>query len=69
MNPKLTGRTKYRLHKPLFGASLLVLMVEEHHSDGPPDFNGMPTYLEGCVWRDARVEDLAFVAKAEGEQP
>ncbi len=77
MNHKLTGRTKYRLHKPLFGDPLLVLMVEEHRSDGPPTFDGLPEYLEGCVWRDATVGDLAFysavcavdsnIAKAEGQ--
>jgi hypothetical protein len=42
-------------------------MVEGYYSDGPPDFNGLPEYLEGFKWRDARVEDLSFIGdKAEG---
>lgn len=36
----------------------LVLQVKVRVADGPPDWNGLPTYLAGEYWRDAQVEDL-----------
>ena len=64
----LTGKVRYRSAKlGLLGPTVLVLEVEEHTSDGPPDFNGMPTYLSGKYWRDAKVEDLGLILpKSEG---
>ena len=57
-NFKLTGKIRYRIEKRLFKNPILVLQVKEEFDDGPPDFNGMPTYLAGVQWRDARVEDV-----------
>jgi hypothetical protein len=37
---------------------VLILEVETSHSDGLPDANGLPEYLAGTCWRDARIEDL-----------
>jgi hypothetical protein len=37
---------------------MLVLQVEVMRDDGPPDYDNMPTYLGGLIWRDAVVEDL-----------
>lgn len=65
----LTGRMRYRSVKVgLFGPTVLALQVEETNThDGPPDPNGLPTYLAALVyWRDATVNDLRFV-RATGE--
>lgn len=61
----LTGRTRYRELTRVFGHSLLVLQVEVEFGDGPPDYNGMPLYLQGVAWRDAQVTDLAFLPQQE----
>lgn len=58
---KFTGRTRYRELPRVLGHSLLVLQVEVRFGDGPPDSNGMPLYLKGATWRDAKVEDLSFL--------
>lgn len=65
----LTGRTRYRSVKVgLFGPTVLALQVEEHTTDGPPDYHGLPTYLAGTYWRDATVSDLLpAIKQAEGE--
>lgn len=57
----LTKRTRYRtlVTGLLFRKVQLVLQVQEHTTDGPPDFHGLPTYLAGTYWRDATVEDLS----------
>lgn len=58
---------RYRLGKEgLFGKSVLILQVKEYRDDGPPDYDGLPTYLAGEYWRDALVEDLTFI-KSEGK--
>lgn len=57
-NEQLTGRCRVRPHKLVFGSQIrLILQVETHWPDGPLDSNGMPEYLAGVGWRDARVED------------
>ncbi len=61
----LTGRTRYRQLTRVFGDPLLVLQVEVSFDDGPPDCNGMPTYLAGVAWRDAQVTDLALLPPPE----
>jgi hypothetical protein len=61
MRTTLTGATRYRTERRLFKPDVLVLQVEEHTTDGPPDTNGMPEYLAGTYWRDARPEDLQLV--------
>ena len=58
----LTGRTRYRSVKVgLFGPTVLALQVEEHRTDGPPDWDGLPTWLESTYWRDATISDLSPV--------
>lgn len=58
----LTGRTRYREQKRMFGKSTLVLQVEEKGVDFVP--------CGPCIdaepftrWRDAIVEDLAAIGK------
>jgi len=63
MNETLTGKTRYRvsdygfLTKRLF----VILQVEIIWSDGPTDWHGMPEYLAGKGWRDAKPEDLQYL--------
>lgn len=57
----LTGATRYRTERRMFKPDVLVLQVQEHTTDGPDDWHGMPTYLAGTYWRDARPEDLQLV--------
>lgn len=64
MSEELTGRTRYRVHTPLFGCSLVVLQVEVRHGEGPLDFNMLPAYHAGTAWRDARVSDITTKEKA-----
>lgn len=57
---KLTGRTRFRHGKiGLFGSAVLVLQVEEHRTEGQPDWDGLPEHLETTCWRDATVMDLS----------
>ena len=57
-----TGGLRYRSKKRWFGDPVLIVQieVEKQWPEGPPDCNGMPTYLAGsCIlWRDATVTDL-----------
>ena len=39
----------------------VVLQVLDKVGDGPPDSNGMPEWLAGEYWRDARMEDMGEV--------
>lgn len=61
MAETLTGKTRLRVQRlGLFGLrSALVLQVHVRWTDGPSDHNGMPSYLAGEGWRDARVEDMS----------
>lgn len=53
-----TGKMRYR-HKPrMFKHSLVVVQVEVKFEDGPDDHNGMPEWLAGVKWRDARPDDF-----------
>lgn len=61
----LTGATRYRTERRLFKPDVLVLQVQEHTTDGPPDSNSMPEYLTGTYWRDARAEDLTLVLRTQ----
>lgn len=57
-------KTRYRVGKEgLFGNPVLILQVFVTWSDGPDDHNGMPEYLSGSGWRDAKVEDLSLDMK------
>lgn len=38
-----------------------ILEVQLAFGDGPGDSNGMPDYLAGTVWTDARLEHMAEV--------
>lgn len=60
-NPKLTGKTRYRILNRFVRNDLVVLQVEESYDDGIDDYNGMPTYLAGKRWRDAKPEDLQWI--------
>lgn len=64
INDTPTGRIRYRTERRMFKPDVLVLQVEVEYGDGPSDSNGMPEYLAGKSWRDARPEDLAFTAAA-----
>lgn len=57
-NEHPTGNTRHRLDKRLFQPPVLVLQIEVTCGDGPPDSNGLPSWLSATYWRDARVEDL-----------
>ena len=57
-NFSLTGKIRYRTESRWFRDPVVILQVEEMFGDGPPDYHGMPTYLAGVRWRDAKVEDL-----------
>lgn len=50
--------SRYRLYKPLFKPPVLILQVKVRWKDGPIDHNGLPSYLAGEGWRDARPEDF-----------
>jgi len=58
----LTGRTRYREQKRLFGSSMLVLQVEYNYVH---DLLVAPIVECETVtaWRDATVEDLSVVSK------
>lgn len=60
-NEKPTGETRLRLHKPMFGAPLLVLQIKVVYPDGPDDYHGMPEWLAGEAWRDAKITDMTFL--------
>lgn len=54
---KLTGRTRYRHAKPMFGRPLLVLQVEETGYE----FDHAGGYIDSRAvtrWRDATLEDV-----------
>lgn len=59
MSETLTGKTRYRAEGRLFSTHVLILQVECKRPDGPPDGHGLPQYLAGTFWRDARTEDLS----------
>jgi hypothetical protein len=63
----LTGKVRYRSGKRWMKPSILVLQVQVTCGDGPPDSNGLPTYLSATYWRDARTEDLK-VTRLEGQE-
>lgn len=63
--PKL-GAYRVRLHRAgwfPFRTNLLVLQVYTAWDEGPLDYNGMPEYLPGEGWRDAKPEDLAILSQ------
>jgi hypothetical protein len=57
MTDKLTGRTRYRPHKPWIGRTRLILQVEVTNQTVSSDPTDYATYTH-TSWRDARVEDL-----------
>ena len=59
---RITGKTRYRsgFNK------VLILQVEENLGEGPPDFDGMPKWMPGVIWRDAKVEDLLELGRING---
>jgi len=60
-NERLTGKKRYRVENGwLFKG--VVLQVEVQWDDGPDDWQGMPEYLRGIMWRDARPEDLQYLS-------
>lgn len=60
-NEKLTGNIRYRVTHTLVRPSKVLLQVEIVWDDGPDDWHGMPTYLKGKGWRDAKPEDLQYL--------
>lgn len=60
-NEQPTGRTRYRQQRRMLGPPLIVLQVEVTFSDGPGDSNGLPEYLGGTTWVDARLEHLSLI--------
>lgn len=64
-----TGRFRLRLQERFLRPTLVVLQVHVTWGDGPPDHNGMPTWLSGEGWRDANpLEAAAVQTKLTGEQ-
>lgn len=64
-----TGETRLRAQRvglPFFKRTVLVLQVRGTWTEGPSDSHGMPIYLAGSGWRDARVEDLALINQPIG---
>lgn len=64
----LTGQTRYRTERigGMFDKrEALVLQVHHEWRDGPCDSNGMPAFLAGQGWRDAKTEDLATIEEIE----
>lgn len=61
---RMTGQMRYRVQPRWFNDPLVVLQVEVDVDDGPTDSNGMPMWLAGTFWRDAKPEDLQFLPKA-----
>ena len=57
LNERLTGEVRLRLQIRWFRSPLLVVQVHVAYGDGPDDCYGMPQYLAGNGWRDAKVED------------
>lgn len=55
----LTGKTRHRVHKPLFGTALLVLQVE-YTRDHSRDLygSGYYDYWTTSHWRDATLDDV-----------
>lgn len=61
---KLTGKIKFRIESSgFFNSEKVILQVEHEWENGPDDFNGLPTYLCGKGWRDAKAEDLQYIKK------
>lgn len=53
-----TGRIRYRVHKPLFRAAVVVVQVEWRIKGTYHDQHGMGTDFNYLEWRDARIQDL-----------
>lgn len=55
-------KTRFRTAKVRTGLfaskEVVVLQILRKYKDGPDDSNGLPTYLAGEAWEDAKVEDL-----------
>jgi hypothetical protein len=71
-NERLTGKQRYRVETigGFFNRhQVLVLEVEVLRGDGPSDFHGLPTYLGGTIWRDARPQDLSLHQAALPSKP
>ncbi|HEX5126384.1 MAG TPA: hypothetical protein VFW00_06565 [Rhodocyclaceae bacterium] len=61
----LTGKTRHRIYKPLFGRPLLVLQVEEHREGySPGEMAGDGCDVDYSFWRDATAEDITTKAKS-----
>jgi hypothetical protein len=60
---RLTGRTRYRVHKLFFGKQILVLQVEEHREGYRADEHGHGEEINFSSWRDAKPEDITTQAK------
>ena len=62
MEVKLTGKTRYRVHKPFLGKPLLVVQVEESRRgwvwDVEPSGYVDSQWVEETYWRDMRVTDI-----------
>lgn len=62
MEIKLTGKTRHRIHKPLFGKSMMVAQVEVSRKgwarDMEPSGYMSSSWVEDSYWRDMRVEDM-----------
>ena len=55
---KLTGLTRYRVHRPLFGKQILILQVEKHYEGYAPDGWGFGESVNCYRWSDATPEDI-----------
>lgn len=68
-----TGRTRHRLHKPLFGKPMLVLQVELFVQNAWYDGAGPPDYWpDHTMWVDALPEHVTspeFIESQKGNCP
>jgi hypothetical protein len=58
--PALTGKTRHRIDRRIFGSDKIILQVEERCTGFESDdyFNSPPNDVDYLRWRDALPEDL-----------
>ncbi len=68
----LTGRYRYRHHKPLLRPPVVVLQHEWHvkgHEMADDPFGAAMHQVERTEWRDARIEDVTATREPAPLQP
>lgn len=62
--PTPTGRRRYRVHSPMFGADMLVLQIEETYESINLDCGRFQSGIY-TAWRDATIGDLTLHERPE----